>query len=191
MEAARAPHRVIAAVVLVCFGACANTATIGRTDGPDNEAFIDRSDAQALYVRGSNGQIYRLPRRSVGDIDHPGNVLLVVGASLVAALGLILASTPDADRSDFARPLAAIYGIPGAVMMAVGGFSYWRSVQAAAPFAEAATPAQAVPPADVPAPTLIAPPVSPPPARVAPPDAAPPATLAPVTPPDAASPVGG
>jgi hypothetical protein len=45
--APRRPGRFVSAVALItltCFGGCASTATIARTDGPDNEARIVSSD---------------------------------------------------------------------------------------------------------------------------------------------------
>jgi hypothetical protein len=161
----RAPSALVALVVLAGFG-CANTATIARTDGPDNEAFIERSDSQALYVRGSNGQIYRLARRSVGEIDHPGNVLLTIGAVLGVSLGVALAGSSAAERRDVLRPLLLIYGLPSLAMMLTGGLGYLRSVQAVQAFQAADTPVMAVPPAEIP---RQATPVPAPPRPVAPP----------------------
>jgi hypothetical protein len=84
--APRRPGRFVSAVALttlVCFGGCASTATIQRTDGPDNEARIVSSDAGGIYVPARNGQTYRIGRESISGIDHPGNVEILIGSILV------------------------------------------------------------------------------------------------------------
>jgi hypothetical protein len=98
------PRRVAAATaVALAVSACSTTATIQRFDGPDVEATIEDSDARGLYVRASNGRIYRLDRNQVGDIDHPGNVALTVGAALVGMLAITVAGTSkDSSRSETA-----------------------------------------------------------------------------------------
>src|SRR5436190_22598247 len=73
-----------ASVVLLSFTACSTTATVQRSNGPAYEATIINSDSGAVYVRAEDGLTYRVPRAEVVDIDHPGNVLLAVGASLIA-----------------------------------------------------------------------------------------------------------
>jgi hypothetical protein len=91
-------RRLVAVIALVCLGGCSSTATIVRTDGPDNEAEIANSDAAALYVRARNGQIYRINRESIADIDHPGNVEIIVGSLLLGLgsdTGLALHPLPD------------------------------------------------------------------------------------------------
>ena len=75
---------------------CARTATILRSNGPNLESRIVDSDATALFVQSDNGLVYRVERRTVADIDHPGNIHLVFGAlSLAASAAMISSSFTD------------------------------------------------------------------------------------------------
>jgi hypothetical protein len=146
-----------------CF-ACASTATIQRFDGPDTEAEIERSDADALYVRGSNGQLYRLDRSKVGAIDHPGNVNLAIGAALVALAIVAVAVPNDKTSRQDKNTAAAIYALPGLPLLVGGLFIYMRSRGAASAF-ENATAGYILRPPPPPLPKL------PPPRPVLSPDA--------------------
>jgi hypothetical protein len=119
-------------VLLVSFSACATTATIHRVDSADNEAEIVSSDAEALIIRGSNGRLYRLDRDRVSDVDHPGNVDMVVGGILLGVVGLILASLPSNEQRFTVLPAVIIYGVPGAALFGYGTYQYVKSVRAAA-----------------------------------------------------------
>ena len=144
---ARMTARILASTVVIAFSGCATTATIGRTDGPDSEAEIIRSNEEALFVRGSNGQIYRLERSTVSDIDHPGNVVMVVGASLIGMLGLLLAAMNPTERRGAVGPLTIGYGLPGLFLLGLGGNRYNQSVTAARAFVNAPGPELPAPPA--------------------------------------------
>jgi hypothetical protein len=137
-----------ATVALLTVVGCADTATVGRSDGPDIEARIQRSDTEALYVRSSNGQIYRAERKNVTDVDHPGNVLGWVGLSLIGVSTLFLAETSNADP-ETRRGIAAVYGVPGVLMALAGWYSYFRSVNAARTFESAEVPAMLLRPAQI------------------------------------------
>ena len=131
----------VALVTLLCFGGCASTATIARTDAPDNEAEIEHSDADALHLFGRNGRIYRIPRESIAAIDHPGNVEILVGAILlgvfaIAAIGL----RNDHDAREVIVPLALVYGAPGLALTLSGTLRYIPSWQAARAFQSAPRP---------------------------------------------------
>ena len=171
-------RRLVAVVALVCFGGCASTATIARSDGPDSETHIDSSDAGGLNVRARNGRIYRIPRESVIAIDHPGNVEILLGSILVGIMGIAVYSVHnDGNSSDQSvlLPVALVYGIPGVVLMTSGLVKYVPSVQAAHDFesAEVLAPGAWTPPPPPLRPPSAAPPVSPP--TIAPPaPAAPP-----------------
>jgi hypothetical protein len=168
-------RRLVAVVALVCFGGCAASATIVRTDGPDSEAPIERSDAGALYVRARNGRIYRIPRESINGIDHPGNVEILVGALMVGAIGAlataIVASDNPYDRDSLIGLLAG-YGVPGLALMTWGLMKYVPSVQAARAFqspalASPGTSPAVVPSLPVPAPSPVLP-TQPAPSRTTP-----------------------
>jgi hypothetical protein len=132
--------RVVTAAAVAChLASCSTTATITRYDGPDNEATIQGSDPGAVYLRGSNGQIYRIDGRQIGDIDHPGNVCLGIGLS-VLALGAFTLATTRPLRSQDLPPLAMFFGAPGVGMSLWGAFTYAHSLRAARPFEKARVP---------------------------------------------------
>lgn len=144
----RRPGRFVTAVALltlVCFGGCASTATIARTDGPDSEARIISSDAGGVYVSARNGQTYRIGRESISAIDHPGNVELLVGSLLVGFITLLVVSSYETVNSD-ELGIALAYGSPGLWLMIAGGYRYMSSVQAAQAFESAEPPFPAPPP---------------------------------------------
>lgn len=165
-------RRLVAVLVILSFGACSSTATIVRTDGPDNETRIESSDAGALYVRARNGRIYRIPRESITTIDHPGNVEILVGGILLGVAGLIfgqlLTSTSSNDRDD-AYLVSAVYGLPAVWLLTSGLAHYIPSVRAAHEFESAEIPVRPPPPFAYPPPPMALPPPPPPPAAAPPP----------------------
>ena len=70
------------------------TATIERRKSPDIDARIIGSDSRSLTVEGKNGRSVRVPGTDVVDIDHPGNVLIVLGA-VFGALALAAADSSN------------------------------------------------------------------------------------------------
>jgi hypothetical protein len=158
---------IVAWSTAVSFAACASTATIQRFDGPDTEAEIERSDQDAVYVRGSNGQLYRLERGKAGDIDHPGNVNMVVGAALLSLGALSLLSNDEQVSRRQRNTAAVIYGLPGLALFVSGLFVYMRSKGAARNFEHA--PPMYVP--VVPGAPAFPPPAPPPVPRALMPDA--------------------
>jgi hypothetical protein len=162
---------------LVCFAGCAPTATIVRNDSPNNEAEILHSDERAIYVAGAEGQTYRIGRENVVDIDHPGNVELVVGGILLAFGGaLVIGGVHDHDMGQ--RTAGAIYGAPGLLLLGTGLYRYITSKSAASAFENVEHPPPPLGPPRLPPPMMPAPypPVVPPPAPQ------PPAAPAPATP---------
>ena len=150
METApRRPDRFVSAVAVItlaCFGGCASTATIARTDGPDNETRIVSSDAAAVYVSARNGQTYRIGRESVIAIDHPGNVEILIGSILAGVGTLAAVAAYDGGDRDAAAPIALVYGGPGLALLISGLIRYISSVQAAQAFESADIPMVRPPP---------------------------------------------
>jgi hypothetical protein len=186
-------RRLVALVAIVCFGGCASTATIARTDGPDSEAGIERSDASALYVRARNGRIYRIPRESISAIDHPGNVEILVGGSLLALLAVGISTAYNNNRNNGELlAVGLVYAIPGLALITSGLVKYVPSVRAAhayesADLAPAGSWIPAPPPTAAPAlPAPVPPPASP--AQPAPSSLPPPEEPDPEVIPDATSP---
>jgi hypothetical protein len=178
-------RRLVAVIALLCFTGCLDgcswTATIGRTDGLDNEAEIEHSDADALYLLSRNGTLHRVPRRSVRSIDHPGNVEAIVGAILLGFGIAIAVDEWDKNRDD-AAGIAAVYGIPGLTMMLEGGIRYIMSLRAAWAFQTADAPLEEQwpsrpppppPPTTYPPPPGLSPPAAPPTPPAPPPPAQP------------------
>jgi hypothetical protein len=135
-------NRLLAGIVMIAFTGCATTATISRTDAPDTEAAIVSSTPDALFVRGSNGKVYRLDRPSVGDIDHPGNVNMTIGGLLLGFVGLLLLSvSAGSENREALTPVGLIYGLPGLGLLAFGSYQYGKSVSAARAFTDYSGPA--------------------------------------------------
>ena len=68
---------------------CSKTATITRADGRPIEALVVGSTPSTIDIRiPLTGGIERLDRDSIVDVDHPGNVHMVVGGSL-ASIGVL------------------------------------------------------------------------------------------------------
>jgi hypothetical protein len=167
----------VVAIVIVCFTACSVgcswTATIARSDGPDTEGEIHHSDAGAVYVRARNGGIYRIDRSVITDIDHPGNVEMVVGGILVGLFSFVAISERNApDRND-ALTVLAIYGGLGLALISWGLARWVTSFRAARAFEAAELPAGPAPrpgaPVYPPPPSLLTLPPPPPPAPPPPP----------------------
>jgi hypothetical protein len=165
-------------VALVCSGGCSWTATIGRTDAPNNEAEILRSDANAVYVLGSNGRTYRLGRESVRGIDHPGNVEMLIGSILLGLGAAVVIDERKSSSPDDVLALTIIYGGSGLALLLSGLVRYVPSFQAARAFESADTSVRPLPPG-APVPTFVPyppppTPAPPPPAETAPPGPPPP-----------------
>jgi hypothetical protein len=159
-------------MVVICFTGCSWTATIGRTDALDNEAEIEHSDADALYLRARNGQLHRIERHRVASIDHPGNVEMIVGAILlgVGVMGAAQEWNKNRDNDDTAA-LLIIYGGSGLGLILSGLIRYIPSLKAAWAFQTADPPIKPLPPgAAYPPPPAAYPP---PPPGYRPPPAAP------------------
>jgi hypothetical protein len=121
----------IAAASLALAGiGCSTTATIHRSNGPSLESRIVDGDPGALFVQSDNGLVYRVDRRTVADIDHPGNVHLIIGGLCLAASAALLSSSfTENERSDRegTRAAAAGYAVFGVPLALWGGFVYSRS----------------------------------------------------------------
>jgi hypothetical protein len=93
-----------------------------------------------------------LDRASVGDIDHPGNVDLTIGAVLLGLVGLVFVTMTKAERQDAFAPLAIGYGLPGVGLLAYGGYQYSKSISAARALTDYSGPVYREQPSAPPAP---------------------------------------
>lgn len=137
------PSRSIAALAFISFiftglcGAGCSTATLERAGSPNIEARIVASDNKAVYVTGDDGQVYRVSRSTIRDVDHPGNVLMVIGGVfLLPALATFFASlgSNGNNSSNDLRAIAGSYFVIGAPLFLAGIIPYTQSVRAAASF---------------------------------------------------------
>lgn len=64
---------------LAALAGCGTTASIKRHDGRDIEGKIVGGDVANVYVRTAGGKPLPVPRESITDVDHPGNVLAIIG----------------------------------------------------------------------------------------------------------------
>lgn len=106
---------------------CGSSATIWRADGPTIEGEIAGSSDGVLQVRGYGGAIHEIDARQVRDIDHPGNVALVLGLVMTALGGLVLSTGDD----NATTPAVAFLLLPGITSAVVGTHQYTRSRDAA------------------------------------------------------------
>jgi hypothetical protein len=159
--------RLVSLALLTVLGvtACGSTATLQRLGAPALEARIVGSSATSLYVEDDAGRRYRVPRASVLDVDHPGNVALAFGLGCLAVSAAMYFDHDGSESADdeHARELASFgYAVPGVLLAAWGGYVWFDSTSAAAH----ATPEPAMPmptvvpvaPADVVLPPGVSPP---------------------------------
>ncbi len=136
-------HHIVAASLVLAMG-CSNTAIVHRRSGTPITAKIDRSDDEALYVSTPPGSSYRIERRDVSDIDHPGNVVATIGLSLLAASIGLWSLTGQSDNYNNNENGSGFVALPkifaleclviGLPMSIFGGAVYVRSVGATTPF---------------------------------------------------------
>lgn len=86
-----AARKVVVALCCGALGACHATATVSLVKGNSVEARILGGDRERLWLRSEAGADLYVPRRDVRDIDHPGNVLALVGGLIGGSYGLSLA----------------------------------------------------------------------------------------------------
>ncbi len=131
-------------VLLIVQAACA-TAKIVRRDAVDIEAQIVGADAQAVYVVDDQERTFAVPRRTIADIDHPGNAWMVGSAPLLASAAVLVGVALAADCRDQVCGLLDVILVVGALLSGGAGvagftvgYSQWaRSVARAEPEAGA------------------------------------------------------
>lgn len=122
----------------------------------------------------------------MADIDHPGNVTLVVGLALAALTAITVAGIYDdssnsaSDRRFATTIVGILYGVPALALMGSGGITYMTSRKNSRAFDQAFL--TRLPPLDMRYPPP-PPPPPPPPARAPPAPSAPPVPPAPYSPP--------
>ncbi len=133
------------------------SATIQLEDGPPIDGEIVRSDARQLVVRTGQGDI-EIERSRIADIDHPGNVAMVVGGVMLgissAMITVPLIAPSGRDEVDRVGDLVLvstgiIYAVGGLVPLISGGASWIGSRRRAGGSAEPATSAVTLLPAGV------------------------------------------
>jgi len=125
----------IAVIACVLAGCSANATIIrGERDGGIVYGRIVGLGEQNLYVKTPSGQEVGVPRDEIEDIDHPGNVLAVVGAA-IAVFGAyyIWVGLPKCEVRSAAFCVVGVVvpAVVGAGMSAWGGGVYARSHAAA------------------------------------------------------------
>ncbi len=112
-------------VPALALGAC-GSATIERIGAPNLEARIVGSDDRNVYVISDDDQTFAVPRRTIRDIDHPGNVLVTVGACLLSMTALTYLSNESGGQES--GGIFAAVGVP----LFIGGLIPWlQSTRAA------------------------------------------------------------
>ena len=132
---------------------CETTATIRRPDGPPFEAEIDYSTESELVLRGADGSSIPLGQYQVSEVDHPGNVLAVVGGFYLGVGGLSLwylheqrgSCAPDCSARALALMMGAC-GILSGLVFATNLLIWSRSKTRARRFEDSRPPAWLIPP---------------------------------------------
>jgi hypothetical protein len=176
---------------------CSTTATVTRNDGTSIDGWIAGGTQDSVVVDSRVGRRSEVPRNQIRDIDHPGNVHAIVGGSVLAYGGFVIASSfPDCRASSDANLECTATLVPaviGAGILTWGLVTWLGSKEAADDRSLRPLPSEkphlwkaapAAPRADTtPAPSALPPP--PPPRSSAPSDSGP---TAPSAEPPAASP---
>lgn len=125
--------QVFLAISALLATACGTTATLQRVGEPDLEAEIIGGDREYVYVSSQSGQAFRVPRRQLADIDHPGNVLAInsIWVALPALTFAILGSSNTRDP-EAGKVVAAAFGVPAISMAVIGLLIHQKSSNAAA-----------------------------------------------------------
>ncbi len=113
-------------LILLTIG-CSTSSTIRMSDGTFHEGQISGADTENLYLQnqwaygGSTDAIKKLGKKDIVDIDHPGNVHLLVGGiltgfgALYGGMALLFELSPEQSIDS-----PAVLFSTGAVMAAVG-----------------------------------------------------------------------
>lgn len=83
--------RATCLVLSFAVAGCSTTATVVTRDGRRDEARIIGGDREHLLLQSEYGVEKVVPRAEVKDIDHPGNVLALLGGLLAGSGALNLA----------------------------------------------------------------------------------------------------
>lgn len=126
-------RRPVLAAVLMLLGAC-NTATVYRGSQPAIEGQIVASDRRNLYLTNAAGQTFAVPRDDTV-IDHPGNVLALVGGIGLLSVASVVNEPQFRNTPEGLLPQAATY----LALTAYGLYVWFSSRTAADGFGE--TPA--------------------------------------------------
>jgi hypothetical protein len=131
----RSMRGLLAACLVVSVTACTTTATITQRSGPPIEGSIRYGTTDYVVVEPRDGNPQKIPRSDIDDIDHPGNVHLLVGG-IVLGYGTILIGSGLDDCQKDAENLASctmlvIPAIVGAGLTA-WGLATWSGSKSAA-----------------------------------------------------------
>ncbi len=120
--------RAQAAVVALSLVGC--SATVHRIGQPNLEAEIHHGDSEALWVFDDSGKLHKVPGETIGEIDHPGNVLAIIGGVLLGSTLMALAASTRAEREEDS-PIFVMQGSIGLGLFVGGLIPYVMSTVAA------------------------------------------------------------
>lgn len=163
-------HRLAAIVCSALLASCSTTATVLTRDGRKVESRIVGGDREHLLLQSEYGVEQVVRRTEVRDIDHPGNVVALLGGLLMGggALDLaVLGGFCAARGASAGSSCPMIFGVLGGVTAAGAGMLIWGlwtwlgSKNAVTDSLATAPSAEPVPPGDTPAPPQPVPPLAP------------------------------
>lgn len=157
-------RRLVPVVLFVVASSCSTTATVLTRDRRTTEASIIGGDRDVLLLRNQYGLESIVRRREVMDIDHPGNVMALLGGLLLGSAGMNLgvlgglcASRPSGASCTPIFVSMSTMGAAGAGMFIWGLWAWLTSKNAVSDSLENPPVPVPVEPAPVPAPPPLTP----------------------------------
>jgi hypothetical protein len=132
-------RRSVAALTLVALlpaliaGGCGMSALIETKQGQRIDARIIGGSPGSIYVAGDNHERFTMRRDEIADVDFPGNVMMLGGATLTAfgAYRLWFGDTTCGGLGQAGNCLGAVMpAVGGLLVFAWGLYSYYRSTHA-------------------------------------------------------------
>lgn len=123
----RAMRRFVPLMLFVMASSCSTTATILTRDKKTTEATIIGGDHDVLLVKNTYGLETIVRRNEVRDIDHPGNVIALLGGLFLAGTALDLAALGAicATGSSAVRDCTGIFAVLGTGAAISAGMLVW------------------------------------------------------------------
>lgn len=118
-------RRLVPMVLFVVVSSCSTTATILTRDRKTTEATIIGGDRDVLLLKNTYGLESIVRRNEVRDIDHPGNVIALLGGLLLGSSALDLAVLGAMCASGGVRDCTGVFAAMGTSAAIGAGMLVW------------------------------------------------------------------